>query len=64
MRFTREVLASHPLGVLAVRMTANRPGKVSFSLRYDAGRLPCKQRVDGDNTLAGGWPGLRSTQRR
>ena len=51
VRFTREVLASHPLGVLVVRLTADRPGTLGFSLRYDAGRLPCTQRVDGDNTL-------------
>ena len=34
-----------------MRLTADRPGKLGFSLRYDAGRLPCKQRVEGDNTL-------------
>ena len=51
VRFTREVLASHPQGVLAMRMTADRPGKLSFSLRYGGGRLPCKQRTENNNTL-------------
>ena len=51
VRFTREVLASHPQGVLAMRMTADRPGMLSFSLRYNGGSLPCKQRTQGDNTL-------------
>ena len=51
VHFTREVFASHPQGVLVMRLTADRPGKLGFLLRYDAGRLPCQQRVEGDNTL-------------
>lgn len=31
VQFTREVLASHPHGVIAVRLTANRPGALSFT---------------------------------
>ncbi|MGW6194559.1 glycoside hydrolase family 95 protein [Kribbella sp. NPDC055110] len=31
VRFTREVLASHPQGVIAVRLTADRPGALSFT---------------------------------
>ena len=51
VRFAREVLASHPAGVLAVRLTADRPGRLSFTLRYSGGSLPCKQLVRGDDTL-------------
>ena len=51
VRFTREILTSHPHGALAMRMTADRPGMLSFSLRYNGGSLPCKQRTQGDNTL-------------
>lgn len=32
--FTREVLASHPDQVLAVRLTADKPGKLSFSASF------------------------------
>ncbi|MGW6276954.1 glycoside hydrolase family 95 protein [Kribbella sp. NPDC055071] len=31
VHFTREVLASHPHGVIAVRLTADRPGAISFT---------------------------------
>ena len=50
-RYTREILASHPQGVLAVRLTADTPGKLSFSLGYRGGSLPCQQQTEGDNTL-------------
>jgi alpha-L-fucosidase 2 len=40
VRFTREVLASHPQGVLAMRITADQPGAVSFSARLDGSVFP------------------------
>ena len=54
VRFTREVLASHPQGVLAVRMSADRPGRLSFSLQYRGGSLPHKQRVDNETLIVYG----------
>ena len=33
VRYTREVIASHPAGVIAVRITADRPGVVTFDAR-------------------------------
>jgi alpha-L-fucosidase 2 len=33
VRYTREVIASHPAGVIAVRISADRPGLVTFDVR-------------------------------
>src|SRR6185436_2147889 len=33
VRYTREVIASHPAGVIAVRVSADRPGMVTFDAR-------------------------------
>ena len=35
--YTREVIASHPDNVIAMRVTASQGGKVSFTSRYDKG---------------------------
>ncbi|WP_051787262.1 MULTISPECIES: glycosyl hydrolase family 95 catalytic domain-containing protein [Streptomyces] len=36
--YTREYFASHPGNVIAGRLSANRPGKMSFTLRYTSPR--------------------------
>ena len=41
-RFTREVLASHPQRVIAVRIGADRPGAVSFTVGLDGAVIPGK----------------------
>lgn len=40
VRFTREVLASHPHGVIAVRLAADQPGSISFTLGIDGTVFP------------------------
>ena len=51
VRFTREVLASHPDQVMAVRLSADRPGKISFQMRFKANRNPSQVQVRGNDTL-------------
>jgi alpha-L-fucosidase 2 len=51
VRHTREVLASHPDGVIAVRLSADQPGRVSFRARFRAAREPSSVRVEGGDTL-------------
>jgi alpha-L-fucosidase 2 len=38
--FTREVLASHPNNVLAIRLTSSRPGRLSFRMGFGKNILP------------------------
>lgn len=40
VRLTREVLASNPHGLLAVRLTADRPGSIAFALSIEEGVIP------------------------
>ena len=40
IRHTRTVLASNPHGVMAVRLTADRPGSIGFSLAIESGVIP------------------------
>ncbi|TCO19713.1 alpha-L-fucosidase 2 [Kribbella steppae] len=40
VHFVRETLASHPHGVIALRMTADQPGAVSFRLGLDGSVFP------------------------
>jgi alpha-L-fucosidase 2 len=40
VRHAREVFASHPHGVIAVRMAADRPGSVRFTLEIGGGGTP------------------------
>nr|WP_235215277.1 glycoside hydrolase family 95 protein [Phaeacidiphilus oryzae] len=40
VRYHREVLASHPHGVIAVRLTADRPGAVHCTVSLEDGALP------------------------
>lgn len=51
VHFRREMLASHPDGVLAMRLTADRPGSIGFTLRYDGGTLPCTVKTIGPGLL-------------
>src|ERR1700690_3897468 len=40
VRFRRDAIASHPAGLLLVRLSAERPGVITFSLRYQAQGFP------------------------
>jgi len=51
VRFTREVLATHEDKVIAVRLTADKPGHISFQVRFQANREPCKVTTRGADTL-------------
>jgi alpha-L-fucosidase 2 len=46
--FTREVLASHPENVLAIRLTCSRPGRISFRLNFGNSILPGSVAAAGD----------------
>jgi alpha-L-fucosidase 2 len=52
VRFGREVLASHPDGIIAVRLSADRPGAIAFTLQYKGGRFPWSTEIKGKDTLA------------
>ena len=52
VRFRREILASHPDGVIAVRLSADRPGAIGFTLRYNGWRFPWTAEVQGKDTLS------------
>ncbi|PDO09248.1 MAG: alpha-L-fucosidase [Candidatus Reconcilbacillus cellulovorans] len=45
-RYDREVFASYPDQVLVVRISADRPGAVSFTARLDRGRWRYVERID------------------
>ncbi len=51
VRFRRDVIASHPDGVLVVRLSADRPGAIAFTLRYQGQGFPWKAQTSGTNTL-------------
>ena len=51
-RFRREIVASHPDGVLALRLSADKPGAISFTLRYQGGGFPWTAETRGPDTLA------------
>ena len=51
VRYRREVLASHPDGLAAVRLTADKPGAVGFTLRYNGGQLPHTVTAESKGTL-------------
>ncbi len=52
VRFHREVLVSHPDNVLVLRLSAERPGSIGFTLHYGSERLPWTAKVQGNDTLA------------
>jgi len=49
--FHRELIASHPAGLLVARLSADRPGAISFTLRYRAQGFPSTARTADQNTL-------------
>lgn len=51
VRFTREVIASHADGVIAMHLTADQPGKVSFQLDFKPGGQGGKVQSRGNDTL-------------
>ena len=51
VRFTREVLASHADQVIAVRLSADQPGKISFLTKFQANREPSRLQARGHDTL-------------
>ena len=51
-RYTREVLASHPGSVIAVRLTCDKPGRLSFTVKLNSGNLPGKVSTPDSRTLA------------
>src|SRR6266516_7625105 len=53
-RFTREVLASYPHGVIGVRVEAHRPGAISFTLSIDGAVFPGRTTVTGSGLAFGG----------
>jgi alpha-L-fucosidase 2 len=46
-RYTREVIASHPAGVVAVRLTADRPGLITFDARVSS---PLRHQIDAQGS--------------
>ena len=50
--FKREVFASHPDRVIVVRLTADQPGQISFTLRMDSPQTNQQTRAIAPDTLA------------
>ncbi len=51
VHYLREVLASHPSGVLATRWTADRANAIRFSLGYQGGSFPWKVSTLGNDRM-------------
>lgn len=51
VQYRREVFASHPDSVIAVRLQADLPGRVSFRLRFRPNREPSRVHTEGSETL-------------
>lgn len=51
VHYRRQVLASHPEGVIAVRFTADRPGSVSLRVAYRGGKFPWQVESVGRGSL-------------
>ena len=49
--FTREVFASHADNLLAIRLTASRPGAIHFTMSVSKGVIPNTVRAEGQDTL-------------
>ena len=45
--FRRELISSHPAGIMAMRITAGKPGAVSFHLKYEGYSLPNRAKASG-----------------
>ncbi|WP_254062208.1 glycoside hydrolase N-terminal domain-containing protein [Acidobacterium sp. S8] len=50
-RFSREVIASHPDGVIAVRLSCSKPGQITFTAAFGAVTLPADITTNGRDTL-------------
>ena len=48
---TREVLASHPENVLAIRLTSSRPGRISFRMGFGKSILPGSVTATSDTII-------------
>ena len=51
IEYRREILASHPDGVIAVRFTASQPGAISIETRYHGGGFPWEVAVAANDGL-------------
>lgn len=49
--FTREFLASHPEGLIAMRLTSSSPGGISLRAAFGAIGIPAEVTVEDSNTL-------------
>jgi alpha-L-fucosidase 2 len=47
VRYSREVLASNPHGLIAIRMTADQPGRLTFDLSIRGGVIPGEVHANG-----------------
>ena len=52
VRHTREVFASHPDQVIVIRLTADRPGSVSFAATFDSPQKSATVSVSDPHTLS------------
>lgn len=62
--FQREVFASHPDKILAIRLTSSKPGQISFRMSFGNNILPSTISTDGTNTLilnGHAWETMHST---
>jgi len=50
-QFLREMIASHPEEVLAIRLTCNQPGQISFSVAFGAVSVPAEITAEDKDTL-------------
>ena len=53
VHYLREVIASHPARVIAIRLTTDRPGTLRFAVRLRS-QLRCEVGSDGDMLVLGG----------
>ena len=60
--FHREVFASHPAGVIVVRLTSSRPGGLSCNIAFGEPRLPGEIAVEAGSLVLNGnaWESLHS----
>ena len=49
--FRRQLIASHPDGIVVMRLTAGRPRAISITIRYDGGLLPSVAGTSGGDIL-------------
>lgn len=57
VRYRREVFASFPDQVIVMRLTADRPGSLSFTARYETPHRPSKHNVGQDTLTLSGQAG-------